>query len=84
MFTSIGIKMDISQHIEINPRILMGKPVIKGTRISVELILEKLSAGETEDQILQAHPHITKENIKAALAFAAQSLKGENIYPIAS
>lgn len=76
--------MDISQHIEINPRILMGKPVIKGTRISVELILEKLSAGETEDQILQAHPHITKENIKAALAFAAQSLKGENIYPIAS
>jgi uncharacterized protein (DUF433 family) len=65
--------MDISQHIEINPRILMGKPVIKGTRISVELIVEKLSAGETEDQILQAHPHITKENIKAALAFAAQS-----------
>ena len=62
----------------------MGKPVIKGTRISVELILEKLSAGETEDQILEAHPNITTENIKAALAFAAQSLKGENIYPIAS
>ena len=76
--------MDISQHIEINPRILMGKPVIKGTRISVELILEKLSTGETENQILEAHPHITKEDIKAALAFAAQSLKGENIYPIAS
>ena len=76
--------MDISQHIEVNPRILMGKPVIKGTRISVELILEKLSAGETENQILEAHPHITKENIKAALAFAAQSLKGVNIYPIAS
>jgi uncharacterized protein (DUF433 family) len=63
--------MDIFQHIEVNPKILMGKPVIKGTRISVEQILEKLSAGETE-------------NIKAALAFAAQSLKGENIYPIAS
>ncbi len=76
--------MDISQHIEVNPKILMGKPVIKGTRISVEQILEKLSAGETENDILKAHPHITSENVKAALAFAAQSLKGENKYPIAS
>ena len=75
--------MELLNQIEANPKILMGKPVIKGTRISVELILEKLSCGETEDQILQAHPHLTKENIKAALAFAAQSLKGENIYPIA-
>jgi uncharacterized protein (DUF433 family) len=67
-------KMDASEHIEINPRVLMGKPVVKGTRTSVELILEKLSAGETEDQILEAHPHITNENIKAALAFVAKSL----------
>ena len=51
----------------------MGKPVIKGTRISVESLLEKLSAGETEQDILMAHPHITKEDIKAAIAFAAQS-----------
>jgi uncharacterized protein (DUF433 family) len=56
--------MDIAHHIEINPKILMGKPVIKGTRISVEMILEKLSAGETENDLLQAHPHITKEDIK--------------------
>lgn len=76
--------MDISNYIEINPKILMGNPVIKGTRISVEQLLEKLSAGETENEILQAHPQITTEDIKAALAFAAQSLKGENIYPIAS
>ena len=76
--------MEISKHIEINPKILMGKAVIKGTRISVEQILEKLSAGETENEILQAYPHISTEDIKAALAFAAQSLKGENIYPIAS
>lgn len=75
--------MIIENHIEINPKVLMGKPVIKGTRISVELILEKLSSGETEEDILLAHPHISKEDIKAALAFAAQSLKGENIYPIA-
>ncbi len=51
--------MDIFQHIEVNPKILMGKSVIMGTRISVEQILEKLSAGETENEILQAHPHIT-------------------------
>ncbi len=74
--------MDISQHIEINSKIMMGKPVIKGTRLTVELLLEKLSSGETEEDILLSHPHITKENIKAALAFAAQSLKGENIYPV--
>ncbi len=75
--------MDIVKHIEINPKIMMGKPVIKGTRITVETILEKLSAGETLENILEAHPHLTKEDIHAALAFAAQSLKGENIYPVA-
>jgi uncharacterized protein (DUF433 family) len=74
--------MVISQHIEINPKIMMGKPAIKGTRIIVESILEKLSSGETEEDILHSHPHITKDNIKAALAFAAQSLKGENLYPV--
>lgn len=61
----------------------MGKPVIKNTRITVELILEKLSSGESEDDLLIAHPRLTKQDIKAALAFAAQSLKGENIYPVA-
>ncbi len=61
---------------------MMGKPVIKGTRITVESLLEKLSSGETEEDILHSHPHITQENIKAALGFAAQSLKGENIYPV--
>ena len=76
--------MDISNYIEVNPKIMMGKPVIKGSRITVELILEKLSAGETIDNLILAHPHISIEQIHAALAFAAQSLKGENIYPIAS
>lgn len=61
--------MDIAQYIEVNPKIMMGKPVIKGTRITVELILEKLSSGETVENILEAHPHISKEQIQAALAF---------------
>ena len=65
--------MDITQHIELNPKVMMGKPVIKGTRITVELILEKFSFGETEEDIIQSHPHITKNNIEAAFAFAAQS-----------
>ena len=76
--------MNIFDYIEINPKIMMGKPVIKDTRITVESILEKLSVGESEEDILKAHPHVSKATIKAALAFAAQSLKGESIYPVAS
>lgn len=67
--------MDATKYIEINPSIMMGKPVIKGTRITVENILEKLAAGETEQDILTAHPHIKPIDIKAALAFAAEALK---------
>lgn len=66
-----------------DPAVMMGKPVIAGTRITVELILEKLAAGETIEQILDAHPRLTREAIQAALAFAAEILRGDVIYPIA-
>ena len=56
-----------------DPKIMMGKPIIAGTRITVELILEKLSAGETFEQILDEHPEITRVAINAALAFAAEA-----------
>ena len=59
--------------IQSDPSIMMGKPVIAGTRITVELILEKLSAGETVEQILKAHPRLTEKAIRAALAFASAS-----------
>lgn len=62
---------------------MMGKPVIKGTRITVELILESLAAGELPDNLLLSYPRLTKEGISAALAFAAEALKGEKIYPVA-
>lgn len=75
--------MDITAHIEVNPDIMMGKPVIKGTRITVELLLESLSAGESIENILESYPRIRKEDIFAALAFAAEALKGEKIYPVA-
>ena len=58
-----------------DPSIMMGKPVIAGTRITVELILDKLAAGETVEQILEAHPRLTKKAIMAAIAFAADSLR---------
>ncbi len=54
-----------------DPQIMMGKPVIAGTRITVELILEKLAAGEIVEQLLVAHPRLTREGIQAALAYAA-------------
>ena len=67
--------------IESDPSVMMGKPVITGTRITVELILEKLAAGESVEQIIEAHPRLTKETIKAALAFAAEALRADVIYP---
>ena len=63
-----------------DPSIMMGKPVIAGTRITVELILEKLAAGETVEQILSAHPHLPVDAIRAALGFAAEALKADVVY----
>ena len=60
--------------IQSDPSIMMGEPVVAGTRITVELILEKLTAGETVDQLLEAHPRLTKEGIQATLSFATQRL----------
>ena len=68
--------------IESDPALMMGKPVVSGTRITVELILEKLAAGETYGDILQAHPRLTESAIQAALRFAAQSLRADTIYPL--
>ena len=65
-----------------DPAVMMGKPVIAGTRIPVELVLDKLAAGETIEQILAAHPRLSRDAIQAALAFAADSLRDEVVYPI--
>lgn len=68
--------------IKSDPAVMMGKPVVSGTRITVELVLEKLAAGETIEQVLDAHPRLTRESILAALAFAAKALKADVVYPI--
>ena len=65
----------IDELITSDPSIMMGKPVVAGTRITVELILEKLAAGETVEEILEAHPRLTREGVRAALAFAANAVK---------
>jgi uncharacterized protein (DUF433 family) len=65
-----------------DPKIMMGKPVVSGTRITVELILEKLAAGETIEQILSAHPRLTPEGIRAAIGFAAEALRADVVYPL--
>lgn len=68
--------------IESDPSVMMGKPVIKGTRITVELLLEKLAAGESKEEIIEAHPRLTNESFQAALGFAAKSLRADVIYPL--
>ena len=65
--------MNYEQHIEINPKVLVGKPVIKGTRIAVEFILDLLANGVPESEILAGYPFLTVEQIRACVAYAADS-----------
>lgn len=74
----------VLKRIEINPGVMVGKPVIRGTRITVELILEKLAAGRTREQILKSYPRLTPQDITAALEFAAQSLRADGYMPLPS
>jgi uncharacterized protein (DUF433 family) len=69
--------MDWREHIEQRPEIMMGKPVIKDTRLTVELILEGLSEGATAQDLLDAHPRLRAEHIRAALAYAKAALSSE-------
>ena len=68
--------------IEINPKIMVGKPVIKGTRITVELILEKLAAGETIEDILNSYTHLNRGQILACLEYAHRSLSSDFVFPL--
>ncbi|MES2439905.1 MAG: DUF433 domain-containing protein [Verrucomicrobiota bacterium] len=68
--------------IESKPSVMMGKPVIAGTRITVECVLERLSAGETIEQIIEEHPRLTREAILAAIEFAARALRADVVYPV--
>jgi uncharacterized protein (DUF433 family) len=71
--------MTLTERIEIDPEVMLGKPVIRGTRIPVELILRKLSEGASEADLLDAYPRLTGEDIRAALRYAADSLAHEEV-----
>jgi uncharacterized protein (DUF433 family) len=74
--------MDYKDRIECKPDVLLGKPVIKGTRVSVELILERLSQGASVPDLLEAYPHITQNDILAALSYASAALSKEELLAI--
>lgn len=65
-----------------DPNIMMGKPVIRGTRITVESIVERIGAGETVEAIVDAHPRLSREAVLAAISFAAQALRADVVYPV--
>ena len=65
-----------------DPTVMLGKPVVAGTRITVELLLEKLAAGESAEQIRRAHPHLPPGSIEAALAYAAAAVRNEIVVPM--
>jgi len=71
--------MTLTDRIEVNPRVMLGKPVIRGTRIPVELILRKLSEGAAEADLLDAYPQLARDDIHAAMRYAADTLAHEEI-----
>ena len=74
--------MDWKDRISIDPNVLVGKPVIKGTRIAVEFIVELLAEGWTHEQILKNYPHLTVKDIQASLHYASEMMKQEKVYPL--
>jgi uncharacterized protein (DUF433 family) len=72
----------MGQYIQSDPKVLMGKPVVSGTRITVESILEKMGSGESVEQIIEAHPRLTRDGIFAALSFAAEAIRADVTYPL--
>jgi uncharacterized protein (DUF433 family) len=75
-------KLNWQERIVIDPNILIGKPVIKGTRLSVEFILDLLAQSWSENDIIENYPGIAQEDIKACLSYASDALKNEIVYPL--
>jgi len=68
-----------TDRIEVDPKVMAGKPVIRGTRITVELILRKLAEGATEDELFEDYPHLAHEDVRAAIAYGAASVAHEEV-----
>ena len=74
--------MDWREHIHSNPEILAGKPVVKGTRLSVNFLLELFANGWSEDQVLESYPNLTRDSLRAVFAFAAESTRDEHAFEL--
>ncbi|MGQ0633368.1 MAG: DUF433 domain-containing protein [Planctomycetaceae bacterium] len=74
--------MDWQDRISVDPKVLVGKPVIRGTRIAVEFLLELLAEAWTHEQILKNYPQLTPDDIQAALHYATETIKQEHVYPL--
>jgi uncharacterized protein (DUF433 family) len=74
--------MDSNDRIIVNPKVLVGKPIIKGTRLAVEFILELLARRWTHEQILKNYPQLAQEDIWAVLQYAAETVKQEQVYSL--
>ena len=74
----------MTERIEINPDVMQGKPVIRNTRIPVELLLRKLAEGATVEQLLDGYPRLTPDDIRACLAYAADTIAHEEIHPVST
>ncbi|MFP4686907.1 MAG: DUF433 domain-containing protein [bacterium] len=75
--------MQLAERIEMNPEIMNGKPVIKGTRITVELVLKKMAEGAEVSDLQEAYPHLQKEDIQAVLEYAARTHSDEELIEVA-
>jgi len=74
--------MEWQDRVVVDPNVLVGKPVIKGTRLAVEFIIDLLAQGWAESEILDNYPGLTREDIRACLAYAREALRAERVYPV--
>lgn len=76
--------MSWHEHIELNPEVLVGKPVLKGTRLSVEFVLDMIAAGVSESEVLANYPRLTHDGILACVAYASDLVRGERVLPLSA
>lgn len=74
--------MNWQERITLDPKVLTGKPVIKGTRLAVEFVIELLAQGWSEEEVIRNYPGLTREDIQGCLAYASEALRVEKVYPL--
>lgn len=78
----LHMETELQKRITINPKVMVGKPVIRGTRIPIETIIKLLAQGMTEEEILEDYLNLKKEDIRAALSYVAEIIRGEDVFPL--